>query len=170
MAELETVLDSETRAADAAAGHKAELRLWLRLLTCTTMIEGEVRRRLRERFDTTLPRFDLLAQLERAPDGLTLGEISRRMMVSNGNVTGLAERLETEGLIERRRSASDRRASYLRLTATGRAEFARMAREHEGWIADLFAGLAAADVAALMALLGRAKESVRAATVPEGGR
>ena len=68
---------------------RSELRLWLRLLTCTTLIEGEVRRRLRQEFDVTLPRFDLMAQLDKAPGGMTLGELSRRMMVSNGNVTGL---------------------------------------------------------------------------------
>jgi hypothetical protein len=91
-------LDAETR---AAADHRGELRLWLRLLTCATLIEGEIRTRLRERFDVTLPRFDLLAQLERAPDGMTLGELSRRMMVSNGNITGLVERLAEQGLLER---------------------------------------------------------------------
>jgi len=96
-------VDIETLLADAPAGHKRELRLWLRLLACANLIEGEVRRRLRLSFGTTLPRFDLLAQLERAtPDGLTLGEVSRRMMVSNGNVTGIAARLVAEGLVARR--------------------------------------------------------------------
>ena len=95
------LVDAETRAHERPRDHKAELRLWLRLLTCTTLIEAEIRRRLRAHFDTTLPRFDFLAQLDKA-DGLPLGEVSRRMMVSNGNVTGLAERLAAEGLIERR--------------------------------------------------------------------
>ena len=133
-------LDAETALADTPPGHKDELRLWLRLLTCTNLIEAEIRRRLRAEFDTTLPRFDLLAQLERHPAGLTLGEISRRMMVSNGNVTGLAARLEEEGLVERRVSATDRRAQSLRLTPRGRREFARQSAAHEGWVAELLAG------------------------------
>jgi DNA-binding MarR family transcriptional regulator len=160
---LPRILDAETLLADAPAGHKDELRLWLRLLTCATLIESEIRRRLRAEFGTTLPRFDLLAQLQRAGAGLTLGEVSRRMMVSNGNVTGLAARLEAEGLIERRSGPADRRTQTLRLTARGRREFQRQSAAHEGWIAELFAGLAPADRTALHALLGRTKSSLRAA-------
>jgi DNA-binding MarR family transcriptional regulator len=165
--DLSLPVDAETALACSPPGHKDEVRLWLRLLTCTNLIEAEIRRRLRLAFETTLPRFDLLAQLERAPSGLTLGEISRRMMVSNGNVTGLAARLEEEGLIERRVSPTDRRAQTLRLTPRGRREFARQSRAHEGWIAELLAGLAAEERTALHALLGRAKASVRAGL--EGG-
>jgi DNA-binding MarR family transcriptional regulator len=156
------LLDAETALADTPPGHKDELRLWLRLLTCTNLIEAEIRRRLRAEFDTTLPRFDLLAQLERHPGGLTLGDISRRMMVSNGNVTGLAARLEEEGLVERRVSATDRRAQSLRLTAKGRREFARQSAAHEGWVAELLAGLGGGEREALHRLLGRTKASVRA--------
>src|SRR3979490_3504754 len=87
------ILDSETKAVELPEDHGNELRLWLRLLTCTTLIEGEVRSRLRERFDVTLPRFDLMAQLDKVPEGMTLSDVSKRMMVSNGNVTGLVERL-----------------------------------------------------------------------------
>ena len=94
-------LDAETKVAERPADHEAELRLWLRLLTCTTLIEGEVRRRLRDSFDVTLPRFDLMAQLDKAPDGMTLSDISKRMMVSNGNVTGLVERLVESGHLDR---------------------------------------------------------------------
>lgn len=154
-------LDSESRADGGHADHKAELRLWLRLLTCTTMIEGEIRRRLRERFDVTLPRFDLMAQLERTPEGMTLGELSRRMMVSNGNVTGLVDRLVAEGVLQRRQSDTDRRAHYVSLTEAGRRAFAAMAAEHEDWVADLFADLAPGEVETLMALLGAAKRSVQ---------
>lgn len=161
--DLARVVDAETLFADAPAGHKDELRLWLRLLTCATLIETEIRRRLRIEFDTTLPRFDLLAQLQRAGEALTLGELSRRMMVSNGNVTGLAARLEAEGLIERRTSISDRRAQTLRLTPRGRREFARQSAAHEGWIAELLGGLGQADRGALHRLLGRTKASLRAA-------
>src|SRR5687767_14029224 len=108
-------LDAETKVSERPDDHKTELRLWLRLLTCTTLIENEVRRRLRDNFDITLPRFDLLAQLERAPDGMTLGELSQRMMVSNGNITGLVDRLCEQGLISRRPSPSDRRVQIVSL-------------------------------------------------------
>jgi DNA-binding MarR family transcriptional regulator len=164
---LPAMVDAETALAHAPPGHKDELRLWLRLLTCATLIEGGIRARLRRDFDTTLPRFDLLAALDRAPAGLTLGDVSRRMMVSNGNVTGLATRLEAEGLIERRACPGDRRAQLLRLTAKGRREFARQSAAHEGWVAELLGGLDAAERAALFRLLGQAKASVRAALAPE---
>ena len=156
-------LDSETKVAERPADHEAELRLWLRLLTCTTLIEGEVRRRLRDAFDVTLPRFDLLAQLDKAPNGMTLGELSQRMMVSNGNVTGLAERLVEQGLLDRRASPTDRRAQLVSLTAEGRRMFRTMARTHEDWIADIFAGLAPDDIETLMRLLAKTKDSARQA-------
>jgi DNA-binding MarR family transcriptional regulator len=154
-------MDAETALADAPIGQKDALRLWLRLLTCANLVEAEVRRRLRARFDTTLPRFDLLAALDRAPDGLTSGEVSRRMMVSNGNVTGLAARLEAEGLIERRLDSTDRRAVRLSLTGRGRREFARQSRAHEGWIAELLGQLSPEERSALHGLLGQAKSSIR---------
>src|SRR5450756_3142891 len=93
-------LDSETKAVELPEDHGDVLRLWLRLLTCTTLIEGEVRSRLRERFDVTLPRFDLMAQLDKVPEGMTLSDVSKRMMVSNGNVTGLVERLVESGHLD----------------------------------------------------------------------
>lgn len=157
------LFDAETRVAEAPEDHKAELRLWLRLLTCTTLIEGEIRSRLRAGFEVTLPRFDLMAQLERAPGGMTLGELSRRMMVSNGNITGLVERLVEQGLLERVPHPSDRRAAYVRLSGEGSRAFADMARAHADWVADLFAGLALDEAAQLMRLLGRLKGSVRGA-------
>ncbi|MGB5903255.1 MAG: MarR family transcriptional regulator [Xanthobacteraceae bacterium] len=158
------ILDSETKATEHSDDHGDELRLWLRLLTCTNLIEGEVRRRLRERFDVTLPRFDLMAQLDKAPDGMTLSDISKRMMVSNGNVTGLVERLVESGHLDRRTSETDRRVQVIRLTRTGRAEFRKMAAEHELWIASIFADLSAKDVQDLMRLLGKTKVSARNAT------
>lgn len=154
--------DAETRLEARPGEHRAELRLWLRMLTCTTLIETEVRSRLRERFDVTLPRFDLMAQLERAPEGLTLGDLSRRMMVSNGNITGLVERLVDSGHIVRAPHATDRRIMFVRLTNAGRAAFADMAAAHAQWIADLFSEVAPADQATLLGLLGRLKQSVRA--------
>ncbi len=154
-------LDAETKVSESPDHHKDELRLWLRLLATTTLIEREVRSRLRERFQVTLPRFDLMAQLDRAEQGMTLGELSRRMMVTNGNVTGLADRLVTEGLLSRRTAENDRRTHLVQLTDEGRRQFRKMARAHERWIADLFAGLSADDIERLMALLGKAKESAR---------
>jgi len=156
-------LDAETKVTERPADHEAELRLWLRLLTCTTLIEGEIRRRLRDTFDVTLPRFDLMAQLDKAPSGMTLGEISQRMMVSNGNVTGLAERLVAQGLLDRKPSPTDRRAQLVSLTAEGRRTFRAMARTHENWIAEIFSGLGADDIETLMTLLAKTKASARSA-------
>src|ERR1700742_2599108 len=153
------ILDSETKAVES--DHGDELRLWLRLLTCTTLIEGAVRSRLRERFDVTLPRFDLMAQLDRAPDGMTLSDVSKRMMVSNGNVTGLVERLVESGHLDRRTSETHRRVQVIRLTKSGRAEFRKMAAEHQTWISDMFGDLSPKDVRELMRLLARTKGSVQ---------
>jgi DNA-binding MarR family transcriptional regulator len=161
-------LDAETKAVEMPEDHREELRLWLRLLTCSTLIEGEVRRRLRERFDVTLPRFDLMAQLDKAPDGMTLSDLSKRMMVSNGNLTGLVERLVTSGHIDRSVSPMDRRAMVIRLTASGRAEFRTIAAEHELWIAELFSDLSPKDRGDLMRLLGKTKLSARNTIMGEG--
>src|SRR4051812_13012170 len=126
------VVDLETALAGTPAGRKANLRLWLRMLSCVNLIEAEIRRRLREQFATTLPRFDLLAQLDRMPDGLTLGEISRRMMVSNGNVTALAAGLVADGMVERRAHPTDRRVHRLCLTPYGRRQFELQSAAHAG--------------------------------------
>ena len=152
-------LDAETKVAERPDDHKTELRLWLRMLTCTTLIEGEIRRRLREQFDVTLPRFDLLAQLDRAPDGMTLGELSRRMMVTNGNITGLVDRLEEQGLVKRRTSPHDRRSQFVSMTAAGRRTFRSIARTHGDWIAEMFTGLSDSELEPLMRLLAKAKVS-----------
>ena len=143
------------------AEHPQSLRLWLRLLTCTQLIERDVRGRLRRHFDTTLPRFDLMAQLERAPHGLRMNELSKRLMVSGGNVTGITDQLVIEGLVERIDEPGDRRVYRIRLTKKGRAQFADMARAHEGWIVDAFAGLNEREVAALHRLLGKVKAQHR---------
>ncbi len=142
---------------------KLELRVWLRLLTCANLIEGRVRVGLRETFSITLPRFDLLAQLDRAADGLTMGELSDRLMVSNGNITGLVDRLVTEGLIARAPSPSDRRRSRVRLTPAGKRAFDAMTPVHERWIDDVLAGLSRTEMAELLALLAKLKRSVQAA-------
>jgi DNA-binding MarR family transcriptional regulator len=150
------------REAHASEDDHDALRLWLRLLTCTMLIEGEIRARLRERFAMTLPRFDLMAQLERNPQGLRMRELSRRLMVTGGNVTGLTDQLVAEGLVERHAVPTDRRAFEVRLTRAGKRAFDRMAAEHEAWIVELLGGLKAAERERLHALLGRLKTSVRA--------
>jgi DNA-binding MarR family transcriptional regulator len=163
MDEFGIPLDAETKVAERPADHKAELRLWLRLLTCEMLIETEVRRRLRDSFHVTLPRFDMMAQLDRAPNGMTLGELSRRMMVSNGNVTGLVDRLVAQGLVKRRRSPSDRRTQFVSLTPEGRRAFRTMARANADWMADMFAELSQDDMDTLMRLLAKTKASARKA-------
>ncbi len=149
-------MDRET--ASRTDDHQA-LRLWLRLLTCSQLIEREVRARLRGRFDTTLPRFDLMSQLWRYPDGLKMNELSRHLMVTGGNVTGIVDPLEKQGLVERVAEPSDRRAYRVRLTRAGRKAFAEMARAHEGWIVELLAGLSRREQADTYRLLARMKQA-----------
>ncbi len=152
---------SAAGATQASKDHDA-LRLWLRLLACTTLIEGRVRAGLRERFATTLPRFDLMAQLERNPEGLRMGELSRRLMVTGGNVTGITTALVAEGLVERRAIPGDRRAQLVRLTPAGKRTFDAMAVEHERWVKDMVGGLTPADRERLRALLGKLKTTIAA--------
>jgi DNA-binding MarR family transcriptional regulator len=144
--------------AQSHSSHPEALRLWLRLLTCTQLVEKQVRNNLREQFDTTLPRFDLMAQLQRNPDGLKMNELSRRMMVTGGNVTGITDQLVAEGLVERMEVNGDRRAYRVRLTAQGRKTFDDMARQHEDWIVSSFEVLTAKEMDALHKLLGKVKE------------
>lgn len=134
------------------------IKLWLRLLTCSSMIERRLRNALRERFDTTLPRFDFMAQLQRSPDGLSMGDLSQRMMVSGGNVSGLATQLVAEGLIERNPAPGNRRTFIVKMTPKGARFFSRMAREHEAWVISMLGHLPAADVDDLMRLLKSVKE------------
>ncbi|HET8744268.1 MAG TPA: MarR family transcriptional regulator [Ramlibacter sp.] len=152
-------MDIEAR---AHSEHPEALRLWLRLLTCTQLVEKQVRTHLRERFETTLPRFDLMAQLERTPAGLKMNELSRRMMVTGGNVTGITDQLVSEGLVERIDVEGDRRACRVRLTARGRRQFQEMARQHEGWIVEAFGALTEKEIATLHKLLGKVKEHATA--------
>lgn len=151
-------VDAESRVHDA---HQETLRLWLRLLTCTLMIERRIRARLRDRFALTLPRFDLMAQLERNPAGLRMGELSQRLMVTGGNVTGITDQLQAEGLVERQPIRGDRRAYAVRLTAKGKRAFDAMAREHERWVEEMLGGLDVAERGRLYGLLGRLKTTLR---------
>ena len=140
--------------ARAGSGDHAVLRLWLRMLASTTQIECEVRKRLRERFDISLPRFDYMAQLYRFRDGMKMRELSRYLMVTGGNVTGLTDELERDGVVARESSPGDRRAWIVRLTPKGRRSFEAMAREHEAWILELFAVLDGKTVQQLHSHLG----------------
>ncbi|NRF69311.1 MarR family transcriptional regulator [Aquincola sp. S2] len=146
--------------ARAGADDHVALKLWLRLLACSTQIETEIRKRLRARFGITLSRFDYLAQLQRHPEGLRMNALSRYLMVTGGNITGLTDELEKEGLVQREASPEDRRASVLKLTAVGRARFEQMAAEHESWIVELMGGLKAPDRKALHALLGTLRVTI----------
>jgi DNA-binding MarR family transcriptional regulator len=140
--------------ARALASDHAALRLWLRMLSCTTQIETEIRRRLRRSFGVTLARFDYMAQLHRRPEGLKMSELSSRLMVTGGNVTGLTDELQRDGLVVRASHATDRRAWILRLTAKGRRSFESMARAHEQWVVELLGALDGERLGQLYALLG----------------
>lgn len=151
---------------DSAIGHEgraattnhAAVKTWLRLLSCTTQIETEIRRRLRAQFDMTLPRFDYLAQLHRfraeRPEGLRMSALSRYLMVTGGNVTSLTDELEKSGYVTRQVDPQDRRSFRVALTLRGRRAFERMAEEHERWVVELLSGLATGDGERLHALLG----------------
>jgi DNA-binding MarR family transcriptional regulator len=143
------------REAMAQADDHSAVRLWLRLLSCSTQIEQEIRSRLRQQFSTTLPRFDYLAQLERHPEGLRMNALSRYLMVTGGNVTGLTDQLVADGFVDRLPDALDRRSLIVRLTPAGRAQFLRMAAEHESWLVDMLQGFDPAHKETLYELLGR---------------
>jgi len=142
----------------ARSGDHRALRIWLRLLTCTQLIERQVRSRLREQFATTLPRFDLMAQLGRHPEGLKMNELSRLMMVTGGNVTGIVDQLEGEGLVERVDEPADRRAFRIHLTKAGERSFAEMARAHEEWVVEMLAGMSRKEQDELLRLLAKLKQ------------
>ena len=124
---------------------KQRLRLWIRILRAARAIEAEVRERLRVEFDVTLPQFDVMAALERKPDGMTMTELSRFLMVSNGNVTGIIDRLVADKLVVRQAPDDDRRAIVVRLTPQGASQFAAMAKAHEGWVDTLLSEFNAAE-------------------------
>jgi DNA-binding MarR family transcriptional regulator len=152
------------REAAVSDGARLPLRVWLRLLTCTTMTEGMIRARLRAQFATTLPRFDVLAALDAAGTELTMGALSARLMVTSGNVTGLINAMEQDGLVARRRHPEDRRSTLIGMTDAGRTLFARMAPAHAQWIEQAMAGLDRREVAQLWEVLGHLKASVRDST------
>jgi DNA-binding MarR family transcriptional regulator len=156
------VLDLETR---AHKGDHHDLRLWLRLLSCTVRIENHVRSLLRLHFKTTLPRFDLMAQLERSAGGLRMSELSQRLMVSGGNVTGITDQLEHEGLVVRTACPGDRRAYTIKLTHAGLKRFREMAAQHERWIIELLSGLRKDEKETMIHELGKLKEHINRAVL-----
>lgn len=158
-----TWIDAETKIADAPDDHHDQLRLWLRVFSVARLVESEIRSRLLAEFEVTIPRFDILAQLYRVPDGLVLGELSKRLMVSPGNITAVIKRLVDDGFIIRAHNPSDRRENIVLMTEFGREKFGQMAAAHEEWIRNLTADLTPADLRALMGLLQKMKGSVRRA-------
>lgn len=162
--DTEPVYDLESR---MTKDHHQSLKLWLRMLSCTVLIENQIRGRLRTEFGVTLPRFDLMAQLERHPDGLRMGELSKRMMVTGGNVTGITDQLEHEKLVVRVADAKDRRAYSVKLTPAGRKAFKRMAAVHEEWIAEMFSALQAGQKGELFELLSQVKNHVSEVHITE---
>ncbi|MEM9638575.1 MAG: MarR family transcriptional regulator [Pseudomonadota bacterium] len=143
---------------------KDHLRLWLRILKINRLIEAELRERLRLNFGTTLPRFDVMSALYRNPNGIKMSELSRILMVSNGNVTGIVDRLTEDGYMLREAVPGDRRAARVRLTRSGLAEFERQAAAHEAWVSELLGGLDSADTRRVSDDLGTALTVTRQET------
>jgi DNA-binding MarR family transcriptional regulator len=153
--EHDSALDLASR---LTSDHHQSLKLWLRMLSCTVRIENEIRSRLRATFGITLPRFDLMAQLERYPDGLRMGELSKRMMVTGGNITGITDQLEQEELVVRVPDPNDRRAYSVMLTDAGRRAFAEMAVVHEAWVAELLRDLSGDEKNQLIRLFSKMRK------------
>jgi DNA-binding MarR family transcriptional regulator len=151
---------AQAESLDAGDEHRDELRLWLQLLTCSNLVEAKIRHELRERLGTTLPRFDLLAQLARFPDGVMPSELAR-LMICHVNIGLMLGRLHEQGLVAREPWAGDRRVPLVRLTAAGEVEFARMAAEHRAWIRRLFGDFSPDEITMLLKLLTRLKGSVQ---------
>jgi DNA-binding MarR family transcriptional regulator len=141
---------------------KEAIRTWLRLLSCETVIEQQLRSLFRTNFSVTLPQFDVLSELERNGKRMTMSELSRELMVSNGNVTGVIDRLEKSGFVTRTRAEHDRRIQYIELTDMGRRDFDEMAKSHERWLADLLANLSMSDMSRLQQLLLKTRHSASA--------
>lgn len=134
---------------------KRRLKAWIRLLGVTRGAEAHLRDYLRRNHQTTLPRFDVMAALHRRREGVTMSELSRLLLVSNGNATAVVDRLEKDGLARRQPVASDRRTVKVALTPEGQAAFEAQAAGHEAEVDRLFAGLTEADLDALKDILKR---------------
>ena len=143
---------------DGALGDKSSVRVWLRLLSCTMAIEKEVQRRFAER-GMTLPRFDVLAALDRHGE-MNMGALSQALLVSNGNVTQLVQKLVRDGLVAMHKLPTDRRTSIVRLTPDGKVLFDRLARAHQDWIDQMVGGLDYTQRERLYVALGTLKMSI----------
>lgn len=137
------------------------LRLWVRLLPVTSQVEQELRTRMRQRFTITLPQFDVLAELHQAGEPQTMSALSRRLLISGGNVTGIVDRLERDGFVERQPLPSDRRVQLVALTEKGRTDFIGMAETHKQWLAEIFSELSLPDIQKLSELLNSAKKALQ---------
>ena len=158
------VNEAEGKTEEGSTDHRAQTRLWLRLLACTTLIGTELRRQFREEFDFTMPRFDVLAQLDREHSGLVLGELPKRLMVSAGNLTPIVDRLVEDGYITRTPSHLDRRVQIVCMTVEGRKEFRRMAKKHGLWLASILEEFPKDRLDGLIAQLDELKSAVKNAT------
>ena len=145
---------------DGVTSAPMDLRVWVRLLSCAMMIEKRLRRNFQEQFGTTLPRFDIMASLDRHPDGQSMGDLSRALLVSNGNVTAIVRQLQSQGLIVSRVDPADGRAAIVALTAEGRTQFAKLASAHHGWVKDALAEFPKDKQLQLFALLDELKRSI----------
>jgi DNA-binding MarR family transcriptional regulator len=145
---------------DGQLADRMDIRVWLRLLSCSTVLEKRLRRRLADQFGSTLPRFDVLAALERSASGVTMGELSRALLVSNGNVTSIVRQLEADGHVTTRAAVVDKRSSVVALTPAGRSHFNEMAVAHHQWIHSAFAGLGKGEMTNLFELLGKLRISI----------
>lgn len=145
---------------DGALADLMSVRLWLRLLSCAMIVEKRLRRGFGKRHGTTLPRFDVMAALDRAGEGLRMSDLSRQLLVSNGNVTGVVQSLRADELVELLPVANDRRASLVRLTPAGRAQFAELAASHHQWVDSMLADFGPQERRQLHDLLGRLKASL----------
>jgi len=150
---IESSTSSKTRS-------KQTLRLWLRLFSCQSMIEDRIRTLLRNQHGITLPQFDVLAELENVDRSLTMTELSKLLVVSNGNITGVIDRLERDQFLTRIRSEKDRRVQHIRLTSQGKARFLKIAAEHEQWVAQLLSDINPKEVDQMIELLKNTKESI----------
>jgi len=151
------VADTKTNKLSA----QLDLRMWVRLLECAKMIEKQLRRNFLEQFDTTLPRFDVLATLERAPEGLNMGSLSRALLVSNGNVTSIVRQLQEQGLVSSRPDPADGRSAIVALTSRGREQFAALAAAHHGWVHEALDSFSEDKQEALLSLLTELKTQLR---------
>ncbi|PZU60629.1 MAG: MarR family transcriptional regulator [Sphingobium sp.] len=153
-------MNGEIIMVEAAVSGALDLRLWVRLLGCAKIIEKRLRRNFQEQFDTTLPRFDVMASLDRAPEGQNMGTLSRALLVSNGNVTSIVRQLQDQGLVVSRPDPQDGRSAIVSLTASGKAHFAELAAAHHVWVQDALRDFPVDQQEQLLVLLTQLKSSL----------